>query len=178
MSSTLTAGRVVVTSDSDLFGDDSITDLDHRQLWLNLVTWAAGSRAALAQQASAQPTWVADDPAWADLVDAVESLRPLQAKDGSVDLTVTDAATVTALVERMCASIEALAPRFPHDADHLAATVADLARGPTAASASPTSSTPSPLPPRPHARGRPASTWSSSRCTRRTATPTATSRPS
>ncbi len=35
------------TSDSDLFGDDSITDLDHRQLWLNLVTWAAGSRAAL-----------------------------------------------------------------------------------------------------------------------------------
>ena len=54
MSSTLTAGRVVVTSDSDLFGDDSITDLDHRQLWLNLVTWAAGSRAALAQQAPAR----------------------------------------------------------------------------------------------------------------------------
>ena len=126
MSSTLTAGRVVVTSDSDLFGDDSITDLDHRQLWLNLVTWAAGSRAALAQQAPARSTWTADDAAWIDLVDAIESLRPLQAKDGSVDLTVADAATVTALVDRMCAAIEALAPRFPHQSDHLTATVTDL----------------------------------------------------
>ena len=126
MSSTLTAGRVVVTSDSDLFGDDSITDLDHRQLWLNLVTWAAGSRAALSQQAPARRTWTADDAAWTDLVDAVESLRPLQAKDGSVDLTATDAAAVTALVDRMCADVEALAPRFPHQSDHLAATVADL----------------------------------------------------
>lgn len=126
MSSTLTAGRVIVASDSDLFGDDSITDLDHRQLWLNLVTWAAGSRAALAQQASTEPTWVVDDPAWADLVDAVEALRPLQAKDGSVDLTATDATAVAALVDRMCASIDALAPRFPHQSDHLAATVADL----------------------------------------------------
>jgi hypothetical protein len=69
---------------------------------------------------------VSDDPAWADLVDAVEALRPLQSKDGSVDLTVTDAATVADLVERMCASIEALAPRFPHQSDHLAATVTDL----------------------------------------------------
>jgi hypothetical protein len=116
----------VVTADSDLFGDDSITDLDHRQLWLNLVTWAAGSRAALAQQAPARTTWTADDAAWIDLVDAIESLRPLQAKDGSVDLTVADAAAVTALVDRICAAIEALAPRFPHQSDHLAATVADL----------------------------------------------------
>ena len=32
------AGRVVVVADSDLFGDDYLTDLDHRQLWLNLST--------------------------------------------------------------------------------------------------------------------------------------------
>lgn len=126
MSSTLTAGRVIVASDSDLFGDDSITDLDHRQLWLNLVTWAAGSRAALTHDAAAQPTWVADDAAWNDLVDAVETVRPMQAKDGSLDLTVTDRGAATALVERMCASVETLAPRFPHQAEHLTATVSDL----------------------------------------------------
>jgi hypothetical protein len=126
MSSTLTAGRVVVTSDSDLFGDDSITDLDHRQLWLNLVTWAAGGRAALTHDADAVPTWVAEDAAWLDLVDAVETLRPMQAKDGSIDLAVTDRAAAAALVERMCAAVETLAPRFPHQAEHLAATVTDL----------------------------------------------------
>ena len=35
------AGRVVVAADSDLFGDDCIGDLDHEELWANLVTWAA-----------------------------------------------------------------------------------------------------------------------------------------
>jgi len=126
MSSTMAGGRVVVAADSDLFGDDSITDLDHRQLWLNLVTWVAGSRAARAQQSAAEPTWVTQSPAWADLVDAIEAIRPLQAKDGSIDLTVTSSGEAAALVERMCVSIEALAPRFPHQSDHLAATVSDL----------------------------------------------------
>ena len=36
-------GRVAVLADSDLFGDDCIDDLDHRDLWLNLVYWAAGA---------------------------------------------------------------------------------------------------------------------------------------
>src|SRR5690606_39282329 len=34
-------GRVVVLADSDLFGDDSIDELDHARLWANLVTCAA-----------------------------------------------------------------------------------------------------------------------------------------
>lgn len=34
-------GRVAVFADSDLFGDDSIEDYDHRRLWGNIVTWAA-----------------------------------------------------------------------------------------------------------------------------------------
>ena len=126
MTSTLTSGRVVVTSDSDLFGDDSLTDLDHRQLWLNLVTWAAGSRAAARQEALEGDRWTAADPAWVALVEAVETVRPMQAKDGSIDLTVHSADEVRAQVDAMCSAIEALAPRFPHQADHLAATVADL----------------------------------------------------
>jgi len=126
MTSTLTSGRVVVTSDSDLFGDDSLTDLDHRQLWLNLVTWAAGSRAAARQEATAGDRWTSADPAWTALVEAVEAVRPMQAKDGSIDLTVHSEAEARAQVDAMCAAIEALAPRFPHQADHLAATAADL----------------------------------------------------
>src|SRR5581483_8021106 len=35
-------GRVAVLADSDLFGDYCIDDLDHRDLWLNLVYWTAG----------------------------------------------------------------------------------------------------------------------------------------
>jgi hypothetical protein len=123
-----TAGRVVVTSDSDLFGDDSIGDLDHRQLWLNLVTWAAGSRAAGAQARSSTATWTAADVAWRQLSDAVEALRPMQSPDGSLDLSAHSADEARAHVAAACAAIDALAPRFPHQADHLSATVADLAR--------------------------------------------------
>ena len=36
-------GRVVVAADSDLFGDDSIGDLDHERLWLNLLYWVAAA---------------------------------------------------------------------------------------------------------------------------------------
>jgi hypothetical protein len=119
-------GRVVVTSDSDLFGDDSISDLDHRQLWLNLVTWAAGSRAAATQESPHAMPWTVEDPAWLQLTEAVEALRPMQAKDGSIDGSVHSLADAGVQVDRVCAAIEALAPRFPHQADHLAATVADL----------------------------------------------------
>ena len=45
------AGRVVVTADSDLFGDDCIGELDHERLWLNLVEWAAKPAFADARRA-------------------------------------------------------------------------------------------------------------------------------
>ena len=128
MTSAPVSGRVVVTADSDLFGDDSIGDLDHRQLWLNLVTWAAGARAAdLA--APARPTaWLADDASWRSLVDAVEELRPMQAKDGSIDTTEHSADDARRLVAAIITAIADLAPRFSHQADHLAATIVDLQR--------------------------------------------------
>ncbi len=126
MTSTLSSGRVVVASDSDLFGDDSITELDHRQLWLNLLTWAAGSRASVRQESASDSPWTASDPAWLDLVAAIEAIRPMQAKDGSIDLAENSRDEAAALVDRMCTDVEALAPRFPHQAEHLAATVVDL----------------------------------------------------
>jgi hypothetical protein len=127
MTSSTTGGRVVVSSDSDLFGDDSITDLDHQQLWLNVVTWAAGGRAALAAtRTSSEPEWTLADPSWQSLVFAVESLRPMQSKDGSIDLAAYPVDQARAHVDAMVAAIADLTPRFSHQADHLAATIVDL----------------------------------------------------
>ncbi len=125
MSSTVVGqGRVLVAADSDLFGDDSITDLDNQQLWLNLVTWAAGGRAAARAKTAAVESWTATDQTWALLVEAVEVLRPLQAKDGSIDSEghVSANAAVTEIV----AMIAELTPRFAHQHDHLVATQRDF----------------------------------------------------
>jgi len=117
-------GRVAVFADSDLFGDDSIDEHDHAELWRNIVTWAAGPPRETG--AAAVPSPAAGHPAWAELKDAVEQLRPLQAKDGSVPEAERERAVK--LLDRIIACVEDLAPLFPHDADYLAAAAADLRR--------------------------------------------------
>jgi len=126
MTVTTTGGRVVVTSDSDLFGDDSIGDLDHEQLWLNLLTWAAGGRAAARPQLGRTTTWAQADASWLALADAVEAIRALQDKDGSIDVTVHPIADAQRHVDSMVEAIGSLMPRFAHQADQLAATIVDL----------------------------------------------------
>ncbi|GAA0415631.1 hypothetical protein Acor_58770 [Acrocarpospora corrugata] len=112
------AGRVVVLADSDLFGDDSIGEFDHARLWVNLVTWAARAPAS-ARAADPVPA------EFAALKEAVEELRPLQAKDGSI---AGDQAQAARLVSEISGHVVALAPRFPHDAAYLNAVVADLGK--------------------------------------------------
>jgi hypothetical protein len=112
------AGRVVVVADSDLFGDDCIDDLGHADLWRNLVHWAAGPRLAGGELEA--PSDVASDPSWLALKQHVNALRGLQAPDGAAS------GEAAPHVEAMIGAIEALAPRFPHDAEYLAAVVADL----------------------------------------------------
>ncbi|QEC47991.1 hypothetical protein FSW04_10700 [Baekduia soli] len=118
------AGRVVALADSDLFGDDCLGDLGHAALWANLVSWAAA--AAYATPAPATPSPAAADPAWGRLREATDALRLLQEPDGSVDTAAHDAAGLHDLVEAMAGAVEALAPRFDHQAEGLSATVADL----------------------------------------------------
>ncbi len=119
-------GRVVVTADSDLFGDDSIDDLDNGVLWRNLVTWAVGAPVAARADSDATSSWTADDATWGRLATAVETLRPMQAADGSIDLAQHDRGDVDDLLAEVCAAIEGLSPRFPHQEDHLTATIVDL----------------------------------------------------
>jgi hypothetical protein len=118
------AGRVVVAADSDLFGDDCIGELDHRELWLNVVHWAA--QPSLALPLPAEPSAAAADPAWATLKAETDALRLMQEPDGSVDTGRHDQPVADARVEAMAAAVRALAPRFPHQRDYLEAVVGDL----------------------------------------------------
>ncbi|GAA2851347.1 DUF6421 family protein [Streptosporangium fragile] len=111
-------GRVVVVADSDLFGDDSIGDYDHATLWGNLVTWVARVPAPGAAKGSPEAR-----AAFQGLKDAIERLKPLQAKDGSIE---GDRKVAAELVSEIADHVVRLAPRFPHDEAYLAAVVADL----------------------------------------------------
>ncbi|MET3960997.1 hypothetical protein ABIE44_000931 [Marmoricola sp. OAE513] len=118
-------GRVVVLADSDLFGDDCLDDLDHRDLWVDTITWAAHSAFARAG-GEVRPAAVVDDPAWRRLKSEVDALRLLQEPDGSIDLTVHDPAIPTEHVVQIAAAVVQLAPRFEHQRAYLTAVVADV----------------------------------------------------
>ncbi|WP_169944510.1 DUF6421 family protein [Microbispora sp. H11081] len=113
-------GRVVVLADSDLFGDDSIRDYDHEKLWGNLVTWAARVPDASGGAHGGRPE-VAEE--FARLKAAVERLRPLQAKDGSV---TGDRDEAVACISEIVDGVARLAPHFPHDAEYLDAVTKDF----------------------------------------------------
>ena len=114
-------GRVAVIADSDLFGDDSIEDLDHLTLWRNLVTWAAATTDA--PSGDEESSWTLTDQNWLALERAVEAIRPLQAKDGSV---AEDKAAAKTHAVAMMSAIDALIPRFEHQREHLEATIKDI----------------------------------------------------
>jgi hypothetical protein len=118
------AGRVVVVADSDLFGDDCIGELDHEQLWANLVEWAAAG--AFRRAAPALDVPALASPHWAALKGEIDALRRQQQADGSVDLAAHDAAALHARVERIVTAVEGLRPLFGHQGDYLEAVVGDL----------------------------------------------------
>ena len=116
-------GRIVVLADSDIMGDDSIGELDHAQFWANAVTWAAGQRTRAPQHVG---SGVEATGEWLRLKQAVEELRLLQSKNGSIDGGAHDHARAADLVDTMKTEIAALAPQFPHDAEYLAVLPTDL----------------------------------------------------
>ena len=119
-------GRVVVLADSDVFGDDSIDELGNRNLWTNVAAWVAGGKAGATATAKREPTWAQSDPNWLTLAERIETLRPMQEKDGSIDATKHDHALATQLVGDIVGAIAALTPRFPHQTEYLAAAEQDL----------------------------------------------------
>ncbi len=117
-------GRVVVAADSDLFGDDHLGALDHRQLWLNIAYWVA--LPAFRADATTISSEAALDPAWLRLKSETNALRLLQEPRGEVDLEKHDVGAVMAHVRAMAAAIADLAPRFAHQAEYLAQVAVDL----------------------------------------------------
>jgi len=114
------AGRVVVVADSDLFGDDSVADADHLQLFANLVTWVSATGAA---SSTTGQTELSKD--WLNLKNATSALRAVQKADGSIDLDDNSLAEVRELAKRVRAAYVSMIPRFPHDAEFHIAALAD-----------------------------------------------------
>jgi hypothetical protein len=119
----LGSGRVVVLAVEPIAGGNT------SELLFNAVNYAA--RPAVRAEQAIHP--LVADPTWQELKQAVVELRPLQLKDGSIqanhpETAVAQHAKAAALIERITASIAALAPQFPHDADYLAVLVKDFTR--------------------------------------------------
>ena len=127
-SAELGLGRIVVVTDSLLFGDEHIGELDHLQLWLNIVHWLAvpayrrAGEAALRVE-NQQP--LASVPEWIRLKKTISMLRALQEHDASVNLSSHGSAAK--LVKSAIADIRALSRHFPHEAEYLARLTDDFA---------------------------------------------------
>ncbi|MBB1245132.1 hypothetical protein GL263_16365 [Streptomyces durbertensis] len=70
-------------------------------------------------------------PAWNELKTAVETVRPWQSKDGSIDFDAEGAPSrdaAEAEVKKIVAAVERLAPLLPHNEAYHQALVADLRR--------------------------------------------------
>jgi hypothetical protein len=74
---------------------------------------------------------VVEHPAWPRLKKAVETIRPWQSKDGSIDFETDGAPSLRdarVVLDRVVAAVSELAPLLPHDAPYHQALVADLRR--------------------------------------------------
>lgn len=119
-------GRVVVLADSDVFGDDSIDELDNKNFWINIASWASGGKAAALANTKKAPSWALSDPSWIKLAGAVESIKPMQEKDGSIDSAKYDLKLARAQVELVLEAISELAPKFSHQSEYLTKVQIDI----------------------------------------------------
>lgn len=118
-------GQVVVIADSDIFGDDSINDLDNSKLLLNVLGFLALGSKQASRDIEAARTKLENNAAWKSMRAAVEELRLLQNKDGAIE-DPTFHPKASALLDQLLAGIRDLAPSFSHQADYLTQAVKDL----------------------------------------------------
>jgi hypothetical protein len=109
-------GRVVVVTDSSLFGDKHIQEHDHLQLWLNLFYWSSAPTFSKAKVESPSSQTL-DSEAWKKLKSDIEALRTLQSPDGSAPATQHAEARI--LVDSILQQIHSLKPSFPHEEEYL-----------------------------------------------------------
>ena len=119
-------GRVVVLADSDVFGDDSIDELDNKNFWINIVSWVAGGKAAALATAKKQASWAEGNSSWLKLSSAVEAIKPMQDKDGSIDSTKHSLEQASKQLALVLEAVKELAPKFSHQAQYFEALEKDL----------------------------------------------------
>jgi hypothetical protein len=119
------AGQVVVIADSDIFGDDSISDLDNSKLLTNVLGFLALGAKQGSRDVAAVKRQLQENPAWQKLQASIEAMRPLQNKDGAIE-DAQSHPQASALLDEIIASIKALTPGFAHQADYLAQVEKDL----------------------------------------------------
>ncbi len=118
-------GQVVVIADSDIFGDDSVNDLDNAKLLLNVLGFLALGPQQASRDIAAAREKLESNQAWKSMQLAVEELRPLQNKDGAIE-EAANHPKASALLDQLIAGVRDLAPNFPHQSDYLAQAIKDL----------------------------------------------------
>lgn len=114
-------GRVVVVTDSLLFGDEHFDETGHHQLWLNIAHWLAAPSyrqlqdAGVAQSSNAGHAEIL--PGWRTLKKCIHALRCIQNPDGSV--AAENQGDAASMVSRTIAAIEFLSPAFPSQRNYL-----------------------------------------------------------
>ena len=114
-------GSIIVVSDSDLFGDDSIDDFQHRELFYNLVTYLG---ARVEKKELSQPYI---PQSWSVLCAAIEKLRSIQESNGSV-LESSSKLEAAVLIKIIQEEVVTLIPDFHHDELYLLEVNRDLSK--------------------------------------------------
>jgi hypothetical protein len=117
-------GRVVVVTDSSLFGDRHMSEFDHTQLWLNLAYWASAPAFASIEPDEPESP-VKSHKAWKELKEAVNYLRTLQLPDASIE-DLHHAEVHRLVYEAIIPRIRTLAPMLPHEEDYLEQVIKDF----------------------------------------------------
>jgi hypothetical protein len=119
----LDEGRVVVVTDSLLFGDNHIREFGHLQLWRNIMYWCSAPTFARSG-GQPRPSPSAQSATWSSLNGAINALRALQNPDGTVVAEKHDEARH--LAQAAAGAIQALKPSFAHEADYLDQVLLDF----------------------------------------------------
>ena len=114
-------GSIIVVSDSDLFGDDSINDFQHRELFYNLVTYLG------AQVEKKELSLPYIPQSWNILCAAIEKLKSIQESNGSV-LESSSKLEATVLIRTIQEEVITLIPDFHHDELYLLEVNKDLSK--------------------------------------------------
>ena len=113
-------GRIVVVTDSVLFGDERFGAFDHAQLWLNIAHWLAAPAFARRAESSGELSV----PRFAPLLSCVDALREIQESNGAVPSEQHAGAARS--VEAILAHLDALRPLFPHQTEYFETLVRDF----------------------------------------------------